>query len=881
MSEEFPEGDNIEDLNQEPEITDSFTREYPEFDKEKAQQLRDEYDKNLFGARVLSSVNFENSHQNIVQNSFNRARNRGDTIEGERPNIRRNYAYLDRLEKLVEKHGDNAIQRLCRVSATKLIVKPEDIPDKYWERENERSIERGDGNLTDEAKEEKTENIRERQKRSVEKWSNYLGDENSPFPLWFKAYTFDGISKMGRYDGDKEVFLKRRKGDTASYPNLNEAALSQTYQAIVAENGNDPDVEQLVKNGNFNKLYSKFYTEQNYKFEKIRIPEKAEDVHGKWVEYGIDQMNELFAASSLNGYWCIGQDYGALEGYFSAGQYVPYDERMDTQEKLDSDLNNKSKFILFHPTSAEDSETLGVPVVSIRLNKNGEVAEISGIAEDECGAQILNDSLVSEVKQKVLSLPGGEKYEKAFKQREQLISIFNKLNNEEEVTGDDLSFLWNPEGDYYPIGEYEDFGESSKLLDAKEKTKHLFAENINPRGGDSGAAKLADILEKYGFNKSAELIPQMATNGVNLDKLAEYTMRGPAGYSETKRAYFAEEKEKLNFGNTLLENGLSIEGLSRAMDPRHADSRTQRGHENTLLDLGISPKSVLESLKNEGRRGSLSIKTYVDDGLEMEQVIPFVDLTDYERWRSELPSMELPNDIELHILLDQTAIEQFKEKYELEKLRQPSKLNNAFDEFMLHLKEEKDQFGYLGYIDGAVEIARNSQDANNLLRYGADPDIVLNKLIDFADRNNSKLDHYVEFNELLDSYTRRGSGPIMPDSIVGKFSSEFIAKHFEELTNNNFGASANSIAEAANSLTVLDNIDNLYSRGADEEVLTSRVGEGVAETLYIIDNLINRDNMQPQVLTDAINNRLKQDGIASEEKEQFKNLLQNIINSIE
>ena len=112
-------------------------------------------DTKFLGAKVLAGVNFEDSHQKIVQSSFERARERGEKIEGERPGVRRNYAYLDRIEKLVEKYGSKVERRLCRFSATNLIVKPETISDKYWERENRRSIERGDGEINYEAKEKK------------------------------------------------------------------------------------------------------------------------------------------------------------------------------------------------------------------------------------------------------------------------------------------------------------------------------------------------------------------------------------------------------------------------------------------------------------------------------------------------------------------------------------------------------------------------------------------------------------------------------------------------------------------------------------------------------------------------------------------------------
>lgn len=752
------------------------------------------------GAQVLSTVNFQNSHQDIVQSSFDRARNRGDKIEGERPNTRRNYAYLNRLEKLVEKYGNSAIQKLCRLSATKLIVKPNDISDKYWERENKRSIKRGDGELTAEAKEEKIENIQEMQKRSVEKWSNYLGNENSPFPIWFKAYAFDGISKMGRYDGDSGIFSKRRKGDISSYPNLNEAALSQTYQAVVAENGNNPDVEQLVKNGNFNKLYSKFYTEQNRKFESIEIPERAEEVQGKWVEYGVEHINELFTTSSLNGCWCIGQDFGILEGYFDTGHYIAdQNRRFDAQENLASDLNNKSKFILFHPTDPEKSEAVGIPVVSIRLDRNGEVAEISGIMDDDCDTQILNDSLVPEVKQKVLSLPGGERYKIAFDQREKLIDIRKKLNADERLTGDDLSFLWNPKTRYHHIGMYEDFKYSSKLLDTKEKTKEMFINDFTHNGEyNRGAVILADILEEYGLSKSAELIPQIAVIGIDLATLAEWPMRPNENKLDNRF-----DKQQILFGNTLLENGLPVRDLFIPMSGEPSRYKKlnmpQDAYESNLLSYGISPKSILESMKKNGKKGRLSIEAYSKDGLTTEQILPFIDLTDYKRWIYEMPSVNMPDDIETRRLFDQTAIEQFKENYEREKWFRPDNNDNAFTEFIRHLKREKEQYGYLGHIDDIVEIARDPVEVNTFLECGANPDEVLNKLIEFASKHDEELDDYVNLENLLDSCRRRGRGLIMPDYIVSLFSPEFVARHAYELMSDDFGASVYTVSKYLNS----------------------------------------------------------------------------------
>ena len=60
---------------------------------------------NEIGSKVLSLVNFESKHKDIVESSFNKARNKKEKLPGKN-NERRNFAYLSRLNNMIEKHGD-------------------------------------------------------------------------------------------------------------------------------------------------------------------------------------------------------------------------------------------------------------------------------------------------------------------------------------------------------------------------------------------------------------------------------------------------------------------------------------------------------------------------------------------------------------------------------------------------------------------------------------------------------------------------------------------------------------------------------------------------------------------------------------------------------
>ena len=68
---------------------------------------------NEIGSKVLSLVNFESKHKDIVESSFNKARNKKEKLPGKN-NERRNFAYLSRLDRIIEKHGDAIEQKTGR-----------------------------------------------------------------------------------------------------------------------------------------------------------------------------------------------------------------------------------------------------------------------------------------------------------------------------------------------------------------------------------------------------------------------------------------------------------------------------------------------------------------------------------------------------------------------------------------------------------------------------------------------------------------------------------------------------------------------------------------------------------------------------------------------
>ena len=58
-----------------------------------------------YGSTALAAANFDARHKEIVESSFDKARKNGEKLPGKN-NERRTYAYLSRLEKLIDKYGN-------------------------------------------------------------------------------------------------------------------------------------------------------------------------------------------------------------------------------------------------------------------------------------------------------------------------------------------------------------------------------------------------------------------------------------------------------------------------------------------------------------------------------------------------------------------------------------------------------------------------------------------------------------------------------------------------------------------------------------------------------------------------------------------------------
>ena len=502
---------------------------------------------NEIGSRVLALVNFESKHKDIVESSFNKARNNKEKLPGKN-NERRNFAYLSRLDRMIEKHGDAIEQKLWEASAENLVMDYEDIPDAYWKQQEQILRDNGQGReLSRREKEILAEDLIDKQRQSITSWANYLGDKNCPYPLWFKVYAFDGISKMSNALNLDEADYNRRDNTTAlSFPKLNAEILAKVYRQIndfygvdkenwLSKNSDDEKLVSLVKSANFPKLYAKELVDTKV---IIKTPERTEDVHGDWFEYKLGDEEEI-ASLAEGTKWCV-VDPNVAHNYLVYGEYGH-----SSNKGADEKSNSKAKFIIFR---LEDPNSPGVFAsngsASIRLDPNGIVDEISGLNE----GQAVEDALVPIVKEKALSLPGGEKYLQKFDDKQALIKLDNKRKEGEDLTKEELSFLYELDR---PIATLDTYNRK------------------DPR--------IPELKEKYGIEYALE-------KGVDTNKLVPRL-----DYSYIK-----------NYLGTLLEHGADINKITNRLEPtdifENLDIFLEHGADIDKITNRLKPSDIVLKL---------------------------------------------------------------------------------------------------------------------------------------------------------------------------------------------------------------------------------------------------------------------------------------------
>ena len=355
--------------------------------------------------------------------------------------------YLKRVED-VHKHAldKNKLSLLKNFYYKKYVIKKENITDKYFEHLEQIYLERGYGHVTytETQKEQEKEVIINDQKKSLDTWIDYFVSEDSNmYPMWFKYYAFLSVVKLGSFDKVSNTFNKRTESTIAIFPDLNREALSLTYDYLEQSiNGNlkieDEDLEKLIKSESFKRIYA-------YIIKKLSLvrKEEANANQGKWIKYkrGTDHMQLVKSLEGKGTGWCTAGESTAKSQLAKGDFYVYY--------SYDNEGN---------PT---------IPRIAIRM-ENNKIGEIRGIAQN----QNLESEMEEILDKKLEEFPDSEEYKKKVQDMNYLTEIYKKNQRKEELTKEELRFLYELDNSIQGFG-YEDDPRIEEIKDTRNIKKDL------------------------------------------------------------------------------------------------------------------------------------------------------------------------------------------------------------------------------------------------------------------------------------------------------------------------------------------------------------------------------------------------------------------------
>lgn len=378
-----------------------------------------------------------------------------EKIPGENPKDRKNYAYLERLDLAIERGGNKLEKRIWQESIKNFapIIEKENINNKSWTQLKKAFDDDRNGQglpsveYTESDMNKDYERLRQNQIDSINSWTEYFSNKETPFPTWFKIYAFDSVIKMGTYNHKYGKYENRDKSTIAPYPKVNPAALALTLDAVndffgqdkekwFTEHTDDDQLNAIVKSGNFGKIYTHFFKEI---YKPIPTPERTEDIEGEWFDFYPGQEDEL-AEASQGTPWCIASKQ-AGENYLKTNDHTIKD--------------NRARFKLFKLKNENSIDGMSkTACASIRFDTQGRVAEVSGLANNS--NQTVEDSLIPIVEQEVLKYPLNPKkdFKEKFRDKKELIRLQDKAKKGEDLTLDEYAFLYEKNREILTLDTY-------------------------------------------------------------------------------------------------------------------------------------------------------------------------------------------------------------------------------------------------------------------------------------------------------------------------------------------------------------------------------------------------------------------------------------------
>ena len=795
-----------------------------------------------------------------------------EKIPGENPKDRKNYAYLERLDLAIERGGNKLEKRIWQESIKNFapIIEKENINNKSWIQlkkafdDNRKGQDLPPAEYTESEMNKDYERLRQNQIDSINSWTEYLSNKETPFPTWFKIYAFDSVIKMGTYNHKDGKYENRDKSTIAPYPKVNPAALALTLDAVndffgqdkekwFTEHTDDDQLNAIVKSGNFGKIYTHFFKEI---YKPIPTPERTGDIKGQWFDFYPGQESEL-AEAAQGTPWCIASEH--------QGAYY-----LKTNLNI---ANNKARFRLFKLENESSVDGMSkTACASIRFSTKGEVVEVSGLKNGS--RQTIEDSLIPIVEQEVLKYPlNPEKhFKEKFKDKKELIRLQDKAKKGEELTLDEYVFLYEKNREIFTLDTYK--GPDLKIAELRNiynLSRLLQGEDKNAVDQDLLIQKLECVFEKTSSNDIVANFDTLLEKGFDintiLNKMDSHGISCHIDILLEKGIDINAIFNRLNSDDIsqtldiLLEKGFDINTIFNKLDSHGISYNV-----DTFLEKGIDINTIFNKLNSYGVSQNLNI--LLENGIDINTIFNKLDSYNISRTLNAL----LENGIDINTIFNKL------DSYDITKnlailLENGIDVNVIFDKLDSYdITKNLDTFLEKGIdfntIFNKLGSYGISQNLNTLLKNGINVNVIFDKLDSYGVSYHldtlleNGIDINVAFNK-LDSYgvsqnlnTLLENG-VDVNRVLNRLNSGSVSLNFELLANHNIPI--NLLISKMNLQGIESHLDTIQTdpvdiKAAQSVIYRDVIIDGIEE--FFLEN-INYDVIYDKVLENQLDSVIK------------------------
>ena len=561
--------------------------------------------------------NMRNAWLDMISKVYTNLHNSDRVLRASNVSDKKRERLLKYFERLEELH--NRVSETRSVNGEKLlksfyydlyVIKPENIPDAYFQNQVRLAKELGYGNikLTAEAKKGMIEEVIDAQKKTLDKWIEYFlyDEESKSYEMWEKYWVFQGLQSLGKYDKETSKFSKRDKTTVYPFPSVEREYIFTTLKLMedfLKDKKSEEDIKQALSTGNFKLLY-----EYVIKQSLFREEQQSNSTDGKWIKY--EQGSDYnILRDSLQGYytgWCTAAGENFAKDQLAGGDFYVY---------YSLDKNGEAK----------------VPRIAIRMDGKDKIGEIRGIADN----QNMEPEMMSILEEKLKEFPDRDKYLKKENDMKLLTLIDKKVNNNIELNVDELKFLYEIDSKITGFGYRKDPRIEEIKRKRNERRDYSLIYNVKEEEVALSIQEWLNNPEKFKalpgsidslYLTSAEglVLPQLVGGNIELRSLASaeglVLPKSIGGDIDLRSLASAEGlvlPESIG-GSIFLDSLTSAEGLVLPKSiGRHIDLRSLTSAEGLVLPQHVGGGINLSSLTSaEG----LVLPQHVGDYIELRSL---------------------------------------------------------------------------------------------------------------------------------------------------------------------------------------------------------------------------------------------------------------------